>query len=115
MSKELHRVLIDISLQLQEHSPNIQLVYLDANFPFIDGFPLLPHLSHNDGKKIDLSFVYQDLDGNVTNDKPSNSGYGVFEYPQLREKIKQNSANPKGTGSTILQNTSLLDQQINLN
>ena len=96
VSKELHRVLIDISLQLQEHSPNIQLVYLDANFPFIDGFPLLPHLSHNDGKKIDLSFVYQDLDGNVTNDKPSNSGYGVFEYPQLREKNQTEQCKSQG-------------------
>ena len=38
------------------------------------------------GKKLTFLFVYQDLDGNVTNDKPSNSGYGVFEYPQLREK-----------------------------
>jgi hypothetical protein len=26
----------------------LQLIYLDAGFPFIDGFPLLPHLSHND-------------------------------------------------------------------
>ena len=96
VSKELHRVLIDVSLQLQEHSPNIELVYLDANFPFIDGFPLLPHLSHNDGKKIDLSFVYQDLDGNVTIDKPSNSGYGVFEYPQLREKNQTEQCKSQG-------------------
>ncbi len=29
----------------------IEIHYLDANFPFIDDFPLLPHLSHNDGKK----------------------------------------------------------------
>ena len=33
---------------------NIKIHYLDANFPFINKFPLLPHLSHNDGKKIDL-------------------------------------------------------------
>jgi len=36
--------------------------YLDANFPFIDKFPLLPHLSHNDGKKLDLSLAYETSD-----------------------------------------------------
>ena len=41
---------------------NIEIHYLDANFPFINKFPLLPHLSHNDGKKIDISF-YKVNDG----------------------------------------------------
>lgn len=57
---------------------NISITYLDANFPFINGFPLLPHLSHNDGKKIDISFMYLDKDGNSTNKKPSTSGYGAY-------------------------------------
>jgi len=58
------------------------LKYLDANFPFIDNFPLLPHLSHNDGRKIDLSFVYSDSTGKMTNLKPSRSGCGIFENPE---------------------------------
>jgi len=57
---------------------NINITYLDANFPFIKGFPLLPHLSHSDGKKIDISLMYLDKDGNSTNKKPSVSGYGVY-------------------------------------
>jgi len=57
---------------------NITLTYLDANFPFINGFPLFPHLSHNDGKKIDLSFMYLDGDNNSSNKKPSLTGYGVY-------------------------------------
>ncbi len=60
------------------YQSGISITYLDANFPFIDGFPLLPHLSHNDGKKIDLSFMYLDASGNPTDKKPSRSGYGVF-------------------------------------
>lgn len=48
---------------------NISITYLDANFPFFDGFPLLPHLSHNDGKKIDLAFMYIDEQGISTNKK----------------------------------------------
>ena len=60
----------------------ITITYLDANFPFVNGFPLLPHLSHNDGKKIDLSFMYLDESGNTTNKKPSTSGYGAFVSPE---------------------------------
>jgi len=63
----------------------IEVRYLDANFPFWDGFPLLPHLSHNDGKKIDLSFVYQNEKGEWVNAKPSRTGYGVFVEPKTGE------------------------------
>ena len=61
---------------------NIEIHYLDANFPFFDGFPLLPHLSHNDGKKLDLSLIYQNADGTLSNKQKSFSGYGVFEGPK---------------------------------
>lgn len=60
------------------YKSGITVTYLDANFPFFDGFPLLPHLSHNDGKKIDLSFMYLDEDGQPTHKKPSTSGYGAY-------------------------------------
>lgn len=85
VSPELHTVLKETSLKLKEQYPTIQLIYLDANFPFFNGFPLFPHLSHNDGKKIDLSFLYRDAKKALTNDKPSNSGYGVFVNPQKGE------------------------------
>lgn len=70
---ELKNLLISTSKET-----NISITYLDANFPFMDGFPLLPHLSHNDGKKVDLSFMYLNENGNPTDKKPSVSGYGVF-------------------------------------
>lgn len=63
----------------------IEIQYLDANFPFFDQFPLLPHLSHNDGKKLDVSLIYQYPNGKTTNKKKSNSGYGVFENPTKNE------------------------------
>ena len=31
---------------------------LDAGFPLPDGYALLPHLSHHDGRKMDLAFAY---------------------------------------------------------
>lgn len=54
--------------------------YLDANFPFFDGFPLLPHWSHNDGKKLDLAFLYRDKKGNISHPF-SFLGYGYCEEP----------------------------------
>ncbi|MEQ8686096.1 MAG: hypothetical protein RIE86_12430 [Imperialibacter sp.] len=58
--------------------------YLDANFPFFDQFPLLPHLSHNDGKKLDLAFYY--IQGNSRSDSaPSFIGYGVYDEPKSGE------------------------------
>lgn len=64
---------------------NIKINYLDANFPFINKFPLLPHLSHNDGKKIDLSLIYETKSGTITDKQKSISGYGVFENPKHPE------------------------------
>lgn len=85
VTEELHESLIAIADQFHRKHPQIQLIYLDANFPFFDGFPLLPHLSHNDGKKIDISFIYKDENGEITNEKPSNSGYGIFVAPKANE------------------------------
>ena len=46
----LNDVLRKTTADLQ--GSGITINYLDANFPFLNGFPLLPHLSHNDGKKL---------------------------------------------------------------
>ncbi len=81
---QLNKSLQTIAKQLQKKHPELQLIYLDANFPFIDKFPLLPHLSHSDGKKVDLSFIYTE-DKKLTNKKPATSGYGFFEQPKEQE------------------------------
>ena len=82
---ELNSTIQDIALELERNNYGLKLIYLDANFPFIDKFPLLPHLSHNDGKKIDVSLIYENPNGQLTNDKPSISGYGVYEKPKTNE------------------------------
>ena len=69
---ELKSTLINISQELEQKYPGTDLIYLDANFPFIDGFDLLPHLSHNDGEKIDICFLYRDPeDGEMKNSAPT--------------------------------------------
>ena len=63
------------------------VAYLECNFPFIDGYRLIPHLSHNDGQKIDLSFQYLDAaTKQQTAERPSWLGYGVCEEPKAGEE-----------------------------
>lgn len=76
--------LIEISHRINTENGDLKVSYLDANFPFLDGFPLLPHLSHNDGRKVDLCFYYT-KDGKSGTLKPSNSGYGKFVEPSENE------------------------------
>ena len=83
---ELASVLKEIAGNLSNEHPGATLNYLDACFPFIDGMPLLPHLSHSDGKKIDLTFFYRNQkDGKFTG-SPSPIGYWIYEGPQNGEK-----------------------------
>lgn len=82
---QLNLAISNIGNELKKKHSGIKLVYLDANFPFFNGFPLLPHLSHNDGKKVDVSLVYKNPNGQLTNKKPSMSGYGAYEGPTTKE------------------------------
>ncbi len=86
----LRSQLYEIAKATNSENHKLKLSYLDANFPFFDGFPLLPHLSHNDGRKVDLSFYYtkNKEEGNL---KPSNTGYGKFVEP-LKSEYRQTRA-----------------------
>jgi hypothetical protein len=82
----LHQVLRESVAAAQLQHPGLVVNYLDANFPFINGFPMIFHLSHNDGRKIDLSYSYKDAAGKPTNEIPTYSGYGAFEAPVRGEE-----------------------------
>ncbi len=77
--------LIALGQEMREQYPGLHIQYLDANFPLLDGFPLLPHLSHDDGRKVDLAFVYHDKEGGQLEGHPSWFGYGYFEGPRPGE------------------------------
>lgn len=52
-------VLIEkVSRNVAARYPGTITTYLDAGFPFGPWFPLIPHLSHRDGAKIDLTLFY---------------------------------------------------------
>ncbi len=75
--------LLTVARQFRAVHPDSTVRYLDANFPFLNGFPLLPHLSHNDGRKVDLAFFYQRKDTHEPlNVSPSWLGYWCYEQPQ---------------------------------
>ncbi len=80
---QLNKLLLNTAKDL--NNTGISIHYLDANFPFLNKFPLLPHLSHNDGKKIDLSLIYETKNGEISNKQKSVSGYGHFEKPKTNE------------------------------
>ncbi|MEZ4776943.1 MAG: hypothetical protein R3D00_27460 [Bacteroidia bacterium] len=83
---ELRTIAYDVAEAMNHKYPGTTTNYLDGNFPFINRFPLIPHLSHNDGKKLDLSFCYNDShSGEETNDAPSFIGYGICEEPARGE------------------------------
>lgn len=85
--KELRNVVLETSEQMATKFPGTVVHYLDAGFPFINSFPLLPHLSHNDGKKLDLAFFYTDaITQQPANNSPSPIGYGICEEPTSNEE-----------------------------
>lgn len=93
----LRQTAFEVAKQMNDKFPQTTVNYLDANFPFIDKFPLIPHLSHNDGKKLDLSFCYRDTKtGEPTNECPSFIGYGICEEPLPNEKNTADFCEDKG-------------------
>jgi hypothetical protein len=82
VSPQLRDLLTALSLDLAEAHPGTLVAYLDAGFPFFDGFPLLPHLSHRDGRKLDIAFFYGDSGGYRPAKTPSPLGYWGYERPR---------------------------------
>jgi energy-coupling factor transporter transmembrane protein EcfT len=83
----LRDIACSVAISMNQKYPGAKVNYLDANFPFLNKFPLAPHLSHSDGKKLDLSFQYNNSEtGELTNDVPSFIGYGVCEVPRAGEE-----------------------------
>jgi hypothetical protein len=95
--KALRESVENAAKMLNHEFEGTQIGYLDAGLPFINGFPLLPHLSHKDGRRLDLAFFYLDKKTNKRcNEKPAFSGYGVFEAPRSGERNRTNECKEKG-------------------
>ena len=80
----VHRMLFDLSDAMARAAPGTVTAYLDAGFLFLDGFPMLPHLSHRHGRDVDLAFFY--LQGDATIPLPAAGSWpiGYWAYVQPR-------------------------------
>ncbi len=82
VTPELAEVAHDIAADVAAAHPGTVTLALDGSFPFLDGMPLLPHLSHHDGRKLDFAFFYTDDAGKYLPGKTrSPIGYFAFELP----------------------------------
>ena len=83
---ELRAVTYSVAEAMNEKYPGTVINYMDAGFPFLNKFPFLPHISHADGKKLDVAFLYIDkATGKQTDKNPSPIGYGGSEPPRQGE------------------------------
>lgn len=83
----LKAAVLEIADKMGRYHPGTTVNYLDGGFPFLNSYPMLPHLSHNDGKKLDLSFLYLDkASGAPSDNAPSIIGYGICEEPRPGER-----------------------------
>ena len=80
---QVREVIIRSARQMAEKYPGSRIQYLDGGFPYGPRFPMLPHLSHADGRKIDLSFCYEK--GGKFTVSPSPIGYWIYESPERGE------------------------------
>lgn len=81
----LRQLLVESAERFEQQYPGSVVAYLDGNHPFWDGYPLIPHLSHKDGKKVDLAFFYEKEGKPVHRRAPTWMGYGSCELPHAGE------------------------------
>lgn len=85
---DLKDIAQNVAIKMNTSYPGTKTLTLDGGFPYFASFPLLPHLSHHDGKKLDFTFYYQDAEGEyLPGQTPSPIGYfgftqGPTECPQ---------------------------------
>lgn len=79
--------LEDVASELNKKDPSQIVYFLDAGFPFDFDLPMLPHLSHRNGRAIDLAYAYQRETpmGFVPSEPPSPIGYWKYEGPNRDE------------------------------
>ncbi|MCC6723039.1 MAG: hypothetical protein IT258_00920 [Saprospiraceae bacterium] len=71
-----------VAAQLAKQFPGTCLYYLDANFPFFDGYPLQPHYTHRNGITVDIALHWKNkTDGKPLDGAPFPLAYGVSAKP----------------------------------
>lgn len=89
----------DAARKLAAQFPGVAITYTEASWP--SGVrPMPPHLSHGDGRQVDISVFYQSLDGKpLAAPEHGWNGFGAFEPPRReseRMKCPPGSNHAKG-------------------
>lgn len=81
---EVRDSLIEAAREMERRFPGTRMIFMDASGA--DGVvPFEPHLSHGDGRQVDISLFYVGLDGSAIHGRPPGSrpnGYGNYEPPR---------------------------------
>ncbi len=72
-----------IAERVARDHPGTVVRYLDGGFPMGSGFPLLPHISHGDGRRLDLALMWQDSTGSAARGNGSPLGYFGYASPPV--------------------------------
>lgn len=73
--------LVETATRLETRFPGTAVRFMEASWP-IGKRPMPPHLSHGDGRQVDLALLYVDRAGRPLTRPPTNSGYGAYEPPR---------------------------------
>lgn len=86
--------MIDAARRLAERHPGAVLHFMDASGP--DGVkPFPPHLSHGDGRQIDVALLFEDLEGRPLSVPPDTSAHGGW-WPAEPPRPGETPACPQG-------------------
>ena len=80
VTPELAEVAQDAAAEVARRYPGTVTLALDGGFPLPIDVPMMPHLSHGDGRKLDLAFFYATPDGRCLPGRTrAPLGYFAFE------------------------------------
>lgn len=89
MTPEARDALVDAASRLRARYPEAIVRFMDGSGP--DGIvPFPPHLSHGDGRQVDLALYYTDTEGQPLTDVPDTRNWGGYwpaEPPLPGERV----------------------------
>ena len=94
---ELETLVLDATEKMRQKYPGSVVAYMDANHPFYNGYPLIPHISNSDGKKLDIAFFWKNAKDEPLHRKARTFiGYGGSENPNKGEYNTTKDCEAKG-------------------
>ncbi len=86
--------LIAAAEALTVRRPGTPVIYMEASWP-LGRRPMPPHLSHGDGRQIDLALFYTDAKGAALPRPPTKSGFGAYEPPRRESERRCTGADKR--------------------